>query len=152
MVSLSVVHSVNTSKNASYNKEIKFPLLLVDDENASGVEHKMLNNTSWLTQCIKGLTSKKFSSQNFFTINCAGNERFILNSDKHLNIGERDVQKQPPELFYKKSIIENFIKFTGKRLCRSPSFDEVISLQLYEACKFITKLRHRYFLWILGNF
>ena len=29
-------------------------------------------------------------------------------------------QKKPPEMFYKKGILENLAKFTGKNLCRSP--------------------------------
>ena len=28
-------------------------------------------------------------------------------------------QKQPPEVFYKKGVLNNFAKFTGKHLCRS---------------------------------
>ena len=28
-------------------------------------------------------------------------------------------QRQPPDLFYKKSVLKNFAKFTGKHLCRS---------------------------------
>ena len=30
-----------------------------------------------------------------------------------------ETQKQPPELFYKKSVLENFAKSTGKHLCQS---------------------------------
>ena len=28
-------------------------------------------------------------------------------------------QKQPPEVFYKKVVLKNFAKFTGKHLCQS---------------------------------
>ena len=30
-----------------------------------------------------------------------------------------EIQKQPPEVFCKKDVLENFIKFTGKHLCQS---------------------------------
>ena len=34
-------------------------------------------------------------------------------------------QKQPPEVFYKKTVLENFAKFTGKHLSQSLFFDKV---------------------------
>ena len=40
-----------------------------------------------------------------------------------------------PEVFYKKGVLENFAKFTGKHLCQSLFFSKVagvgLSLQLY---------------------
>ena len=30
------------------------------------------------------------------------------------------MQKQPPEVFYKKGVLKNFAKFTGKHLYQSP--------------------------------
>ena len=38
-------------------------------------------------------------------------------------------QKQPPELFCKKSIIGNFTKFTGKHLCQSLFFNKAAGLR-----------------------
>ena len=38
-------------------------------------------------------------------------------------------QKQPPELFYKKSVLRNFTQFTGKHLCLSLSFNKVAVLR-----------------------
>ena len=38
-------------------------------------------------------------------------------------------QKQPPELFYKKSVLRNFTQFTGKHLCQSLSFNKVAGLR-----------------------
>ena len=38
-------------------------------------------------------------------------------------------QKQPPKLFYKKSVLRNFIQFTGKHLCQSLSFNKVAGLR-----------------------
>ena len=36
-------------------------------------------------------------------------------------------QKQPPEMFYKKGVLKNFAKFTGKHLCDSFLFNRVAS-------------------------
>ena len=33
---------------------------------------------------------------------------------------------QPPEVFYKKGVLRNFSKFTGKRLCQNLIFNSVI--------------------------
>ena len=37
-------------------------------------------------------------------------------------------QKQPPEVFYQKSVLRDFTKFTGKHLCQSLSFNKVAGL------------------------
>ena len=34
-------------------------------------------------------------------------------------------QKQPPEVFYKKGVLNNFAELTGKLLCQSLFFNEV---------------------------
>ena len=39
-----------------------------------------------------------------------------------------NIQKQPPEVFYKKGVLRNFTKFTGKHLCQSLFFSKVASL------------------------
>ena len=36
-----------------------------------------------------------------------------------------DVQKPSPEVFYKKGVLRNFLKFTGKHLCESLFFNKV---------------------------
>ena len=43
------------------------------------------------------------------------------------------LQKQPPEVFYKKVSLKNFAKFTGKHLRQTLFFNKVadLSLQLY---------------------
>ena len=52
------------------------------------------------------------------------------------------VQKQPPEVFFKKSVLKNFANFTGKHLCRSLFFNKVADLRV---CNFARKrLQHRY--------
>ena len=40
-----------------------------------------------------------------------------------------DFQKQPPEVFCKKSVLINFAKFTGKHLCQSIFFNKVSALR-----------------------
>ena len=35
------------------------------------------------------------------------------------------VQKQPPEVLFKKAVLKNFFKFTGKNLCQSFFFNKV---------------------------
>ena len=37
----------------------------------------------------------------------------------------KKIQKQPPEVFYKKDVLRNFPKFTGKHLCQSLCFNKV---------------------------
>ena len=37
--------------------------------------------------------------------------------------------KQPLEVFYKKGVLENFAKFTGKHLCQRLSFNRVARLR-----------------------
>ena len=54
-------------------------------------------------------------------------------------------QRQPPEVFYKKGVLRNFAKFTGKHLCQRVFFN---GLQLYQKRLSGTIV----FLWILPNF
>ena len=39
------------------------------------------------------------------------------------------LQKEPPQVFYKKGVLKNFAKFTGKNLCESLFFDKVAGLE-----------------------
>ena len=56
-------------------------------------------------------------------------------------------QKQPPEVFCKKVVLRNFVKFTGNQLCQNLFFNRP------EACNFIEKERCTgVFLWILRIF
>ena len=52
---------------------------------------------------------------------------FIPTAEKHSN--QTVTQKQPPEVFYKKGILRNFAKFTGKRLCQRLFFNKVAGLR-----------------------
>ena len=38
------------------------------------------------------------------------------------------LEMQPPEVFYKKAVIENFAIFTGKHLCLEPLFNRIAGL------------------------
>ena len=49
---------------------------------------------------------------------------FLANSVV-VSIGTSCFQKQPPEVFYKKGVLRNFTKFTGKHLCQRLFFNEV---------------------------
>ena len=52
-------------------------------------------------------------------------------------------RKQPPEVFYKKCVLKNFTKFTGKHLCQSLFFNEVTVLRPATLSKI--RLWHRCF-------
>ena len=44
---------------------------------------------------------------------------FLIYDLTSLYYGLQVFQKQPPEVFYKKDVLKNFAKLTGKRLCQS---------------------------------
>ena len=56
---------------------------------------------------------------------------------------DSEIQKQPPEMFYKKGALKNFTKFTGKHLCQSLFFNKVAGLRRATLLNKI--LWHRYF-------
>ena len=39
------------------------------------------------------------------------------------------MNKQPSEVFYKKDVLKNFAKFTGKHLCRGLLFNKNVDLR-----------------------
>ena len=51
------------------------------------------------------------------------------------------MQKQLPEVFYKKGVLRNFAKFTGKHLCQSLFFNKVASGLRLQASGFIDNLQ-----------
>ena len=51
-------------------------------------------------------------------------------------------QKQPPKVFCKKGVLENFSSFTGKHLCWSLY---LIKLQVFMPATLLKTLQHRYF-------
>ena len=54
------------------------------------------------------------------------------------------VQKQPPEEFFKKDVLKNFVNFAGKHPCWSLFFNKVTGLTGLRACNLIKKrLQHR---------
>ena len=60
------------------------------------------------------------------------------------------IQKQPPEMFFKKAVLFNFAKFTGKHLCQSLFLNKVAALM--PATLFKKRLWHDVFLCLLRNF
>ena len=57
------------------------------------------------------------------------------------------IQKQPPEVFYKKDDLKNFAEFTGKHLCRpaKPQASGHATSGLRPATLLKKRLWHRYF-------
>ena len=60
--------------------------------------------------------------------NCCN--RIVLFIKKKLFLKKSTSRNSHPEVFYKKGVLRNFEKFTGKHLCQSLFFDKV-ALQLY---------------------
>ena len=58
-------------------------------------------------------------------------------------------QKQPPEVFHKKTFLKNFVIFTGKHLCWGLPFIKVADLQAPVLKK---SFQHRYFLVYIRKF
>ena len=53
------------------------------------------------------------------------------------------LQKQPPEVFHKKSVLKKFAKITGKRQCQSLFFNKFAGLRSATLLK--KRLWHRHF-------
>ena len=60
---------------------------------------------------------------------CAKKNVLLINHDKFNQ--KTHLPKQPPEVFYKKGVLNNFVKFTGKQQCQSLFFNKVAGLRLY---------------------
>ena len=55
-----------------------------------------------------------------YTFKASLKEVIVIRSEKmKAKYMKENVQKQPPEVFYKKGVLRNFVKFTGKHLCQS---------------------------------
>ena len=46
-------------------------------------------------------------------------------------------QKQPRQVFYEKSVLKKFAKFTGKGNKRYPKLPKIVSIKKPRACNFI---------------
>ena len=85
---------------------------------------------------VKKPTTVKTSRENDLT-----KEQFFFRNSKLRNgmasskKKERKNRSSRPEVFYRKGVLRNFVKFTGKQLCHSPFFNKVAGL----ACNFIKK-------------
>ena len=53
----------------------------------------------------------------------------ILVKNKRKLLKTIGLLKQPPKVFYKKVVLNNFAKFTGKHLCQSLFFHKVAGLR-----------------------
>ena len=64
-----------------------------------------------------------------------------------------NIQKQPPEEFYKKSVLWNFTKSTGKHLCLILFFNKVAGQQVF-SCEFCEISQNTFFtehLWATAS-
>ena len=61
----------------------------------------------------------------------------------------RKRQKQPPNVFYKKGVLKNFEKFTGKHLHRSLFFNNTDVLILMFSCEFCEIFKNAFFTELL---
>ena len=59
------------------------------------------------------------------------------------------LQKQPPEVFYKKPVLKNFTKLTGKHMCHSLFFKKVAWQFSCEFCEFFKNTVSIEHLWWL---
>ena len=60
------------------------------------------------------------------------------------------IQKEPPEVFYRKGVLKNFAKFLGKHECRSLFLHEIAGFEPLMLLKRDSGTGVS--LWILGNF
>ena len=78
----------------------------------------------WATKNTFGILVSRFRIFYSPIIAHVGNAKLRYpNCDKDYN-----EPKQPPEVFYKKGVLKNFAKFTGKHLCQSLFFNKVAGL------------------------
>ena len=81
----------------------------------------------------------------FFIFLLKWNKQEIFNKRRHAKDGKLSGQshfrqKRPPEVFWKKDVLINFAKFTGKHLCQG------LFMSVAKACNFIKqRLWHRSF-------
>ena len=58
-----------------------------------------------------------------------------------------DKRKQPPEVFYKKGVLKNGTKFTGKHLCQSLFFNNIAELKTQvSSCEFCEIFKNTFFI------
>ena len=56
---------------------------------------------------------------------------------------DRNIEKQPPKVFYKKGVLRNFAKFTGKQLCQSLFIKKETLAQVF-SCEFCKISKHTF--------
>ena len=92
---------------------------------------------------FKNCTFKLYfsSSENFFYLSlarcknqsidlqCALIGWFLYALSSFWKVSSNKLQKQPPEVLYKRRVLENCVKFSGKHLCQSLFFNKVEHLR-----------------------
>ena len=87
------------------------------------------NKLSFLSKEIIKSLPTPIHLQRTFTCSKYRNTRMRCEICSKLTIKTPERQKQPPKLFYKKSVLRNFAKFTGKHLCQGLFFNKVAGLR-----------------------
>ena len=54
-------------------------------------------------------------------------------------------EKQPPEVFYKKGVLKNFAKFTGKHQCQSLFFNKKETLAQVFSCEYCEIFKNTFY-------
>ena len=87
---------------------------------------------------------RKIPVENSWIIILQNNSKCLLLNDKcHTRYCLVCYRSSLPEVFYKKVVLRNFAKFTGKNLCQSLSFNKVAGLRSATLLK--KRLWHRCF-------
>ena len=87
----------------------------------------MLNNLHISRNVIKLNIEKKFHNFNIICRSEFPSDRSSKTASKIIII--LYVQKQPPEVFYKKAALRNLTRFTGKHLCQRLFFNKAAGLR-----------------------
>ena len=59
----------------------------------------------------------------------------LFENERHKSVSCVDFRSSRPEVFYKKRVLRDFAKFTGKHLCQSLFFDKVaVKRRLWHRC------------------
>ena len=79
-----------------------------------------------------------------YTFKASLKEVIVIRSEKmKAKYMKENVQKQPPEVFYKKGVLRNFVKFTGKHLCQS-LFLKKLPAEICQFCEISNKKKKLY--------
>ena len=96
-------------------------------------------------------STKKYFLMNILPIsNCFSSGKWNYWTSREIAVFKSSalIRSSRPKMFYRKGVLKNFTKFTGKYLCQSLFFDKVAALRQVSDT---TRLRHRCFLVIFAK-